>query len=407
MLALGDPVGTTYRGFATNANSIAGINFTMYEDRVYLIDSTLRDGEQRADVAFSHLQREQIARMLHAIGVSEIEVGTPAAGGDERESIRQIAQLGFDCRLTGWCRSLRADLDAAEDADLRAVHFSLPVSCILLSTLGRSRAWVFQQLNVLLADALDRFDFVSVGLQDASRTDTSFLIDLTCSAAMNGANRVRLADTVGVWDPLQTWDVISRVRDAVPDIVLGFHGHNDMGMATANTIAAIQAGVDCVDVTINGLGERAGNAALEEVAMAMKVILKQDVGLRTEQLMSLCEYVASASKTPNPPRKPIVGKQVFRHESGIHVRAMQKDRRSYEPFAPAEVGQSDSLTVLGKHSGRAAIHQTFAESGIELNAEQVAGLLKAVRQMSSSIGRSLKPAEVLELYEQQSKPDVF
>ncbi|TWT82931.1 2-isopropylmalate synthase [Planctomycetes bacterium CA13] len=373
---------------------------------VYLIDTTLRDGEQRADVAFSHAQRETIAMMLGDLGVPEIEVGTPAAGRDEIESIRQITRLGLDCRLTGWCRALSEDLDAAESANLRAVHFSLPVSSILLSTLGRDRPWVFGQLNLLLADARSRFDFVSVGLQDASRTETRFLIELACCAAMNGANRVRLADTVGVWDPMRTWDVVCQVHEAVPDIVLGFHGHNDLGMATANSIAAVQAGAKCVDVTINGLGERAGNAAFEEVAMALKVVFKEDIGLRTENLTSMCDFVADASNVPIAPHKAIVGKHVFRHESGIHVRAMQEDRRSYEPFAPAEVGQVDSVTVLGKHSGRAALHQALAESGIELNADQADRLLTAVRQRSSSMGRSLSPTEVLELYERKLSPGV-
>ncbi|TWU45151.1 2-isopropylmalate synthase [Novipirellula aureliae] len=368
-------------------------------NELYLIDSTLRDGEQRADVAFTHGQRETIALMLNSLGIAEIEVGTPAAGRDEIESIRRIVSLGLDCRLTGWCRALSMDLEAAESANLRSVHFSLPVSRILLSTLGRDRSWVFGQLSQLLANALNRFDFVSVGLQDASRTDTRFLVDLACSAAIHGANRVRIADTVGVWDPLRTWAVVGRVREAVPDILLGFHGHNDLGMATANALAALQAGADCVDVTVNGLGERAGNAALEEVAMALKVILKENIGLRTKKLAELCDFVASASGIPIAAHKPIVGKQVFRHESGIHVRAMQKDRRSYEPFAPSEVGQSDSVTVLGKHSGRAALHQAFAESGIELNTSQADRLLDAVRQRSSELGRSLTPIEVLRLYE--------
>ncbi|TWU42260.1 homocitrate synthase/isopropylmalate synthase family protein [Novipirellula artificiosorum] len=372
------------------------------QDQIWLIDSTLRDGEQRADVAFSHEQRKAIAVMLDHLGIPEIEVGTPAAGQDEIDSIRRLVDLGLDCRLTGWCRALTEDLDAAEQANLTAVHFSLPVSCVLLSALGRDRGWVLGQLHRLLLDATRRFEFVSVGMQDASRTDVSFLLDLACTAAMHGADRVRIADTVGVWDPLATWDVVGLIREAVPDIELGFHGHNDLGMATANSLAALQAGADSVDVTVNGLGERAGNAALEEVVMAMKIVLKCTTSYKSETLSSLSDYVAQASGVPIAAHKPIVGKQVFRHESGIHVRAMQRDRRSYEPFAPAEVGQADSVTVLGKHSGRAALHQAFAESGIELNPEQLMDLLQRVREQASSLGRSLLPAEVMRLYESRS-----
>lgn len=368
-------------------------------DIPWLVDTTLRDGEQRADVAFTHDQRDAIALLLDQVGVPELEVGTPAAGPDEIESIRRIASLRLDCQLTGWCRALSVDLEAAEAAGLDSVHFSLPVSPILLDAMGRTRGWVFRQLGRLLDEATARFDFVSVGLQDASRAASSMLEDLAGAVAHAGAHRIRIADTVGVWDPLRTFEMVRRVREAAPDMMLGFHGHNDLGMATANSVAAFRAGAVSIDVTVNGLGERAGNAALEEVVMALRVAVGAPLPVNTERLCELSDYVAQASGVSIPPHKPVVGKRVFRHEAGIHVRAMQADRRTYESFSPAEVGQSPTKIVIGKHSGRAAMRQACAESGYELSAEQADALMPHVRSRAVALGRSLTSDDVAQLCE--------
>jgi homocitrate synthase NifV len=190
---------------------------------------------------------------------------------------------------------------------------------------------------------------------------------------------LRIADTVGIWNPFQTHAMLLSLRADVPELPLGFHGHNDLGMATANTLAAVQAGVASVDVTVNGLGERAGNAPLEEVVMALRLTLNKACGIDAGRLCELSELVARASARPIPIAKPITGAGVFRHESGIHVRAILSDARTYEPFAAESIGQRKTEIVLGKHSGTAAIRYVLAEQGIRVDAAEAAQLLASVR----------------------------
>ena len=194
-----------------------------------------------------------------------------------------------------------------------------------------------------------------------------------------GVDRFRLADTVGVWSPLQTYAAMSASPRCVPDLPLGFHGHNDLGMATANTLAAHGSRRRGADVTVNGLGERAGNAPLEEVAMALRTCLHRPAGVDTRALARLSRLVADATGRPVSTSKPVVGQGVFCHESGIHVRAILEDRRTYEPFPPEEVGSAGSAIVLGKHSGTAAVHHVLAACGIGVTPEEVLELLAGIR----------------------------
>jgi homocitrate synthase NifV len=243
----------------------------------------------------------------------------------------------------------------------------------------KSRAWVLQQIGDLAAFARRRFRFVSIGAQDASRSAPGFLARCARIARQAGADRLRLADTVGVWNPFQTHAAILSLRAAVPELALGFHGHNDLGMATANTLAAVVAGAASVDVTVNGLGERAGNAPLEEVVMALRLTLNRPCGIDTRRFADLSTLVARASGRPLPITKPITGAGVFRHESGIHVRGLLADRRTYEPFAAKRVGRRGTEIVLGKHSGTAALRHVLVEEGIHISAAEAADLLTDVR----------------------------
>lgn len=382
--------------------------------RVHLVDTTLRDGEQAPGVVFTPLQRISIARQLAACGVPEIESGTPAMGEAEQAALRELNLAGLRVRLTAWCRAVREDLEAARACGYRSVHISLPVSPILLNAMGRDEEWVFQTLETLLHRGAQEdtdlgktsmplcsdFDFISVGAQDASRTNTSMLIRFAQLAQRLGADRVRLADSVGCWNPSTVGKVIRQVRRAAPDIRLGVHMHNDLGMATANSVVAVQSGATDVDVTVNGLGERAGNAPLEQTVMALRTLPEFDHGIRTEKLYGLCNEVARCSGRELPPAQPITGEDVFRHESGIHVRALLRDRRSYEPFEASNVGRSPELTVqAGKHSGASSLIHLFGEQGIELNREEVEALLPLVRARSEKLGRGLSTVELIVLQE--------
>jgi homocitrate synthase NifV len=318
-----------------------------------MIDTTLRDGEQSPGVAFNRKTKETIASMLAEAGIDELEVGTPAMGKAEQEDIRAIASLKLPCRLTCWCRARRDDIDDAAKCDTGSIHISFPVSSILMKAMKKDESWVLAQLKELLAFARKRFQFVSVGAQDATRADLSFLKTFAEHAFSFGAYRMRIADTVGIATPFSITAILTELL-ASNGMALEFHGHNDLGMATANAICAVQAGVEALSVTVNGLGERAGNAALEEVAMAIALSEGQKCGIRSAKLMPLCTYIANASHRPIPANKPITGSLVFTHESGIHCNGMFKDPRSYEPFSGSLLGRSSEF-VMGKHSGTALL----------------------------------------------------
>jgi homocitrate synthase NifV len=228
-----------------------------------------------------------------------------------------------------------------------------------------------------------RFDRVSVGAQDASRAKRAFLIEIASAVRDAGAWRLRIADTVGAWDPFETRETLRILRARTPGLSFGFHAHDDLGMAVANTLAAVRAGVTSVDVTVNGLGERAGNAALEEVAVALQ-LRGFHTGLDTTKLWGLSSLVSQASGRPVHGSKPVVGEDVYCHQSGIHVRAWLADRRAYECFPPSAVGAPDTRVVLGKHSGRAAVRHELAACGIVLAEHQEAELAERVRAYGAS-----------------------
>lgn len=324
-------------------------------DAPWLVDSTLRDGEQAPGVAFSLEQSMEIASMLAAVGVRELEVGTPAMGIVERQKIRQIAEQFPHVRCTAWCRATHDDLVDASSSGVSAVHLSVPVSAIQLTALRRDWRWVYSTLRTLIAQAKSEFAYVSVGAQDASRAELGELIQLARFLADAGVNRLRLADTVGIWTPIQCHAVVSDVVGSVaPNLAIGVHCHDDLGMATANSVVAWHAGAASVDVTVNGIGERAGNAALEEVVMALELGAPGTSGLDPQGLIGLSRRVEAYSKLAVPRNKAVVGAAAFTHESGIHVHAMLRDSRTYEPFAPERVGHRGRQFVLGKHSGGAA-----------------------------------------------------
>ena len=361
-------------------------------------DTTLRDGEQAPGVVFSLADKLRIAAALDGLGVDEAEVGSPAMGAEELSGLRVLVSHGFKMRLSCWCRALEEDIYYAAKAGIRTVNVAFPVSDILLGSMDRCRDWVLHHLCSVLPFATHMGCTFSVGLQDAGRADSAFLNQVLHVVAESGAFRVRVSDTVGVLNPFTTAALITRVKSAAPELGVSFHAHNDLGMAVANALAAAQAGADTLDCTVNGLGERAGNAPLEEVLFALRYSAGVPLVWEPEKLTALCALTAAASKRPVPLAKPVTGAMALRHESGIHVRSLLKDPLSYAAYPPSAIGLNDHAYALGKHSGAAGVKAFFAEHGITLAFDDVRRLTDAVRQAARRVKRDLDEHEVLELY---------
>ena len=369
--------------------------------QIYINDTTLRDDEQAAGVAFSLEEKVAIATFLDTIGVQEMEVGIPAMGREEAQAIRTISNLGLKAHILGWNRAVLSDIQASIHCGLKRIHISVPVSDIQIQVKFQGR-WtkMFEQLRDAINFAHHHGLEVSVGGEDSSRADAAFLLDAAQFAQEWGAFRFRFCDTVGILDPFITFDKVQKLVTSL-DIPVEMHTHNDLGLATANALAGVRAGAASINTTVNGLGERAGNAALEEVVMALRQVYGLKTTVQTERLLELSHLVANTINCPVPPWKAIVGANTFAHESGIHAHGVLQNPSTYEPFDPKDVGWQRRF-VIGKHSGRHLLRQVLQNYGVQLDAQNSQSLLDAVRDLSTQLKRSLTVDELLTLSQEHT-----
>lgn len=364
---------------------------------IKIVDTTLRDGEQTAGVVFANNEKITIAQMLSDLGVDQLEVGIPAMGGDEKDAIKRICKRNLKSSIMAWNRAVIGDIEQSIDCGVDAVAISISVSDIhIRNKLRTSREWVIENMVKSVEYAKKNGLYVSINGEDASRADDDFLIQFIEAGKRAGADRFRFCDTVGIMDPFTIRNKIEKIHKAT-NFDIEMHTHNDFGMATANAIAGAIGGANHIGVTVNGLGERAGNAALEEVLMALKHVFKYGMDIDTKKFKELSEYVSNASGRELPAWKAIVGSNMFKHESGIHADGALKDPKNYEAFEPEEVGLQRQI-VIGKHSGKAAIINKFLEYDIELSPEMASKVLEEIRAVSVRMKRSLFDKEIVGIY---------
>lgn len=376
----------------------------MIRSDIIIEDTTLRDGEQAPGLAFTQAQKIEIHDALVDLGVRWIEVGIPAMGGTELETLKALLARGGEAHLVAWNRGNAADVSASLRLGFRAVHIGLPTSPEhLAGGLGRDIAWLFRTAADLVKAAKDKGAFVSISAEDVGRTEISLLRDYAQCVYEAGADRLRLSDTIGILTPQAYAERVRAARASAP-IDIQCHAHNDFGLAVANTLAGLEAGARYFHVTVNGIGERAGMPDIAQMAMALKQLHGIDLGLKLDRLWSLARLVARATHQPVAPWQPVVGDNVFSHESGIHVRGTLRDERAFEPFPPETVGGTRRI-VIGKHSGRTGIRHVLSQLGATPSDDELTKCLQCVRERAMTLGRALETSEVMDIYcENRVKP---
>jgi D-citramalate synthase len=361
-----------------------------FSEFVRIFDTTLRDGEQTPGVSLTPAQKLEIATHLSEIGVHVIEAGSAAASAGERESIRLISDAGLSAECCTYVRALAQDIDFAADFGADSVHLVIPVSDLHIEKkLRKTREQVCEMAWSAIEYAKGRGLIVELSGEDASRADQAFLREIFSEGIDHGADRLCFCDTVGLLTP-------ERAAELIPPLCmapLSIHCHDDLGFALASTMAALKAGATCAHVTVNGLGERAGNTALEELVMSLEVLYGHETGIRTEELYHLSTVVSRLTGVPLATNKPIVGEMAFTHESGIHAHGVMRDASTYESITPERVGRKRRI-VLGKHSGSAAVETALHEMGYRPDAGQLAEIVRRIKQLGDA-GKRITDADVM------------
>ncbi|WP_299085519.1 hypothetical protein [uncultured Ruegeria sp.] len=374
---------------------------------IILEDTTLRDGEQAPGVALSAEKKLKVFDALLGAGAKWLEAGIAAMGGEEVKALHQMLERKDEATIVGWNRGVRSDLETTLGLGFRAIHIGLPTSSVHLKhSVGKDRSWLLQAASDIIKVAKDKGVFVSISAEDVGRTEIGFLQEYASHVADAGADRIRLSDTIGMLDPKGYASRVTAVKEAA-EIDVQCHCHNDYGLAVANTLAGLEAGARYFHVCVNAMGERAGMPDLAQMVLALRDFHKVDVGIDTTKLWNLSRTLSDATGQGFPPWQPIVGDNVFAHESGIHVNGVIRSGKTFEPIDPIDVGGHRRL-VLGKHSGRATLKYHLEQSGVTVNDDLLQGCLDSVRAVSIATGSEVSVERLKEIYsdaERQSLPE--
>ncbi|QOY53193.1 homocitrate synthase [Candidatus Sulfurimonas baltica] len=360
-------------------------------------DTTLRDGEQAPYVSFNINEKIKIAQLLYESGADELEVGIPAMGKKEQEDIKEILALNLPIPIMSWNRATMSDLECSLECGVKSVDLSIPVSQTLIDIkFNGDKEKLFRNLESVVKLAKKEGLFVCIGGEDSSRADNEFLKEIMSFSRELGADRFRYCDTIGILTPNRTYENISYLC-SLNLLDIEMHTHNDFGMATANSIAGIEAGAISANTTVIGLGERAGNASFEQVLMSLKHQFNENRDINAVKLQELVKFVSIAANKPIGASRPIIGENIFSHESGIHVNGMIKNKNAYEAFEPELVGLHRYFPI-GKHSGASTLLYHLKLSGINPIASRVQKMLPKVREIVTERKRVLDAQELKELY---------
>ncbi|QFS81768.1 2-isopropylmalate synthase [Roseivivax sp. THAF40] len=354
---------------------------TTDKDRVWIFDTTLRDGEQSPGATMTHAEKLEIAELLDDMGVDIIEAGFPIASEGDFRAVSEIAERSKNAVICGLARAQLPDIDrcweAVRHANRPRIHTFIGTSPLHRAIPNLTQDEMAERIHETVTHARNLCDNVQWSPMDATRTEWDYLARVVEIAIKAGATTINIPDTVGYTAPVESADLIRRLIAEVPgaeDVIFATHCHNDLGMATANALAAVEGGARQIECTINGLGERAGNTALEEVVMALKTrsdIMPYETGVDSRKIMHISRRVATVSGFPVQFNKAIVGKNAFAHESGIHQDGMLKNAETFEIMRPEDVGLAATNLVMGKHSGRAALRDKLRQLGVELGDNQL------------------------------------
>jgi D-citramalate synthase len=346
---------------------------------IKILDTTLRDGEQTPGVSLVPDEKLMIAMALDDLGVDVIEAGSAITSVGEQEGIKRIANEGLNAEVSSFARILKGDIDAALKCDVDSVFLVTPTSDLHIKyKLGATRDELLKKTLEAIEYCRDHGLVVDLCAEDGSRTDIGFLKKVMTSAIDYKIDRFTVADTVGIITPEGIYEILSKLSES--KIPLGVHCHDDLGLATANSISAVKAGASIVDVAVNGLGERAGNASLEEVVMALKLGYNHKLKIKTEKISAVSDLVERLCGIPVPPNKAIVGENAFTHEAGIHVDGILKKSETYEAIKPESVGAKRTF-VLGKHVGLKAVKKMLGDLNIPVSDDQLTEIFKQIKYM--------------------------